>query len=129
MIESNLLGFLGSLVSNRVYPRLPQAATFPLIRYQRISAQRSSNIDGTDAGPSGITIQIDCMARGASAYSQSKTLAENTRKLLNRYRGAMGDINVLFVTMESETDFENQEGDDITHWVSQRYTFHINEES
>lgn len=128
MIEQNLKAFLGSLVSNRVYPRLPQAATFPLIRYQRISSSRRSNIEGKDSGPSEITIQIDSMARGSGAYGQSKLLSEQVRKQLNFYKGAVGDISVQFVTMESESDFDQQDGDDITHWVSQRYTFYVNEE-
>lgn len=128
MIESGLLSFLGPLCGNRVYPRLPQSATFPLIRYQRISALRNSNIDATDAGPSQITIQIDSMGRGSGAYSQSKQLAESVRMLLHRYRGNVGTISVQFVSMESESDFEQQDGDDITHWVSQRYTFYVSEE-
>jgi len=127
MIEQNLLAYLGSLVSNRVYPRVPQAATFPLIRYQRISSTRNANIEGGDSGPSEITIQIDCMARGSGAYGQSKLLSEQVRKSLNFHRGALGDISVQFVTMESESDFDQQDGDDITHWVSQRYTFYVNE--
>lgn len=128
MIEQNLLAFLGSLVSNRVYPRLPQSATFPLIRYQRISSSRTASIEGRDSGPSEITIQIDSMGRGSGAYGQSKVLAEQVRKALNFYRGNFGDISVQFVTMESESDFDQQDGDDITHWVSQRYTFYVNEE-
>jgi hypothetical protein len=128
MLEAGLLNFLGPLVSNRVYPRIPQAATFPLIRYQRISALRNANIDATDAGPSQITIQIDSMGRGSSAYGQSKQLAESVRMLLHRYRGIIGTNSVQFVSMESESDFEQQEGDDITHWVSQRYTFYVSEE-
>lgn len=128
MIEQNLLAFLGPLVSNRVYPRLPQSAIFPLIRYQRISSIRNANIEGKDSGPSEITIQIDSMGRGSSAYGQSKLLAEQVRKQLNFYKGQIGDISVQFVTMESESDFDQQDGDDITHWVSQRYTFYVNEE-
>lgn len=129
IIESGLLSFLGPLASNRVYPRVPQNATYPLIRYQRISAQRQSNIDGSDAGPSAITIQVDSMGKGSSAYSESKQLAESVRLLLHRYRGNVGAVPVQFVTMESESDFEQIEGDQIYHWVSQRYTFHVTEES
>lgn len=126
IIEVGLAGFLRSLdlVANRVYPSVPQSAVFPLIRYQRISTLRNQTIGGEQKGPTAFTFQLDCMAK---TYAESKQLADLLRKALNNYRGNMLELSVQYSIMEGETDFSEQDGDDITHWVSQRYVIYSNE--
>lgn len=102
---------------SRVYPRVPQGATYPLIRYQRISTTReqalTSAVGVTEAG-----IQVDCMA---SSYSAAKALADEVRTILHDYTGAWGTLVARHVALDTENDIYEQDGDDVTHWVSQRY--------
>ena len=123
MIETGLPSLLSGVIT-RVYPRTPQQPTFPLVRYQRITTTRTANIDGTKAGPTEFMLQLDCMAK---SYSEAKQLAKNVMDTLHTYRGAWGSYQCQFCMLESESDFEEQDGDDYTHWVSQRYVIYINE--
>ena len=106
-----------TLASGRVYPRLPQGVTFPAIRYQRINTVRSHAIDGV-VGVTEATMQIDCMAE---SYSDAKTLADSVRVILHGYKGSWGALTARLVSLDTENDFYEQDGDRITHWVTQRY--------
>ncbi len=106
--------------SSRVYPRLPQGVTFPAIRYQRISTQRFQALNGS-VGVTNATIQIDCMAAN---YSQGKDLADEVRSILHGYSGAWGSLTARLVVLETENDLDYIDGDNVSHWVSQRYTIH-----
>ena len=106
-----------TLAASRVYPRLPQEVKFPAIRYQRISTSRQHSLDAT-VGVTDATVQVDCMA---TSYSQAKTLADSVRTILHGYSGVWGTLQVRHLTLETENDFSEQDGDRITHWVSQRY--------
>jgi hypothetical protein len=121
MMEQGLVSVLTAnplIAGGRVYPRLPQNPTFPLLRYQLINVDRVNDITGANVGPSQFTMQIDCMAR---SYLESKTLAASVFDRLNGYNGAWGSSLCRFCTIETENDFYEQDGDDVTHWVSQRY--------
>ena len=106
-----------TLADVRVYPRTPQKPTFPLIRYQRINAVRNHSLDA-NVGVTEVTMQIDCMAE---SYSQAKTLADSVRVIFNGYRGAWGTLQARHVSLDTENDFSEQDGDRVIHWVSQRY--------
>lgn len=108
--------------ASRVYPRLPQAVTFPAIRYQRILTTRNHSLDA-NVGVTEATVQVDCMA---GSYSEAKTLADEVRAILHGYRGAWGALVARHVTLETENDFYEQDGDEITHWVTQRYRIWTN---
>lgn len=126
-METGLITVLAAtpaIAGGRVYPRIPQRPTFPLIRYQRINTTRTNGIDGTNLGPTQFTIQIDCMAK---TYADSKTLAAAVLERLNGYRGAWGSSTCRFCTIQTENDFYEQEGDDVTHWVSQRFLIWTND--
>lgn len=106
-----------TLAGARVYPRLPQGVTYPAIRYQRITTVRNQAL----SGPVGVTeaaVQVDCMAE---SYSEAKALADEVRVLLHGYRGAWSTLVARNVHLQTENDFYEQDGDRITHWVSQRY--------
>lgn len=124
MIETGLVTLLKT-VNSRVYPRTPQQPTFPFIRYQRIGRDDESSIDGKATGLTDYSFQIDCMAK---TYSEAKQLAAQVQALLNRYQGAIGDSFCQYATLETENDFDEQDGDDYTHWVSQRYVIYTNDE-
>ena len=106
-----------TLAADRVYPRLPQGVTFPAIRYQRINTKRTHAIDGT-VGVTEATVQIDCMAQ---SYSEEKTLADSVRVILHGFKGSWGTLTARLVSLDTENDFYEQDGDRITHWVTQRY--------
>lgn len=104
----------------RVYPRLPQGVTYPCVRYQRIAADRTQAIDA-NVGVTMATIQVDCMAE---SYSECKALADSVRGILHGYRGAWGSLTCHNIMLETENDLDHQDGDDILHWVSQRYAIY-----
>lgn len=106
-----------TLAETRIYPRLPQGVTFPAIRYQRITAERALALNGA-VGVTGVTIQVDCMAE---RYSQAKALADSVRTILHAYTGAFGTLTARLIKLETENDLYEQDGDRVTHWVSQRY--------
>ena len=107
---------------SRIYPRLPQGVTHPAIRYQRISTDRMLALDST-VGVTAATVQIDCRAE---TYSEAKSLADEVRAILHGYRGSWGTLTARLVDLESENDLEYQDGDEIIHWVVQRYRIHTN---
>lgn len=126
MMEKGLVSVLTAspaIADGRVYPRLPQNPTFPLVRYQLINADRTNDIRGQNVGPTQFTVQIDCMARG---YEQAKELAASVFNRLNGYNGTWGTDICRFCTIDSENDFYEQDGDDVTTWVTQRYLIWTN---
>ena len=121
-LEKGLVSVLAGV--GTAYPRIPRRnPSFPLMRYQRITTGRTSAIDGTNTGPTEATIQIDCMAL---TYSEAKTLADSVRGVLHGYIGTWGTLTAHFVSLQTENDLSEQDGDDITHWVSQRYQIWTN---
>jgi len=106
----------------RVYPRLPQGVTFPAIRYQRITTNRVQSLDA-NVGVTEATMQIDCMAE---SYSAAKALADEVRVILHGYRGAWGSALCRNIMLDTENDFYEQDGDEVTHWVTQRYRIWTN---
>ena len=105
-------------------PRLPQPPTFPAIRYQRIHTTRQSAVDGTATGPVESGLQIDCIAE---THLAALTLADSVRSTLNRYTGAWGTLKCLFVSLQTESDFSEQDGDNLTHMITQRYQIWTND--
>jgi hypothetical protein len=63
-----------------------------------------------------------------NSYEDSKVLADSIRSLLHGYIGAFGNSVCRFATLETETDQQEQDGDEIRHWVSQRYLIWTNDE-
>jgi hypothetical protein len=124
VIETGLPVLLAP-VTNKVYPRVPQGVALPYIRYQRISTQRGVNIDASRGGVNQYDIQIDCMA---ASYAEAKQLAKQVESVMHLYRGAFGSYDCQLAVLESESDFEEIDGEHVTHWVAQRYSLNANEE-
>ena len=103
--------------ATRVYPRLPEQVTFPAIRYQRISTVRNHSLDA-NVGVTEATLQVDCMAK---TYSKAKTIADEVRTILHGFTGTWGTLIARHVTLDTENDFSEQDGDRVIHWVAQRY--------
>lgn len=113
---------LPTSADDRVYPRLPQNVTFPAIRYQRISTLRRHALD-SEVGVAEALVQVDCMAE---SYLEAKTLADEVRTQLHGYAGAWSTLTAHLVSLETETDLDEIDGDNIRHWVSQRYLIYTN---
>lgn len=128
MSELGLVARLGAspaIAGGRFFPRLPQNVAYPAVRYKRINTSRRKDINGANVGPTQFSFQIDCMAK---TYEQAKALAAQVMDRLDGYKGAWGASQCRFCTLESENDFDEQDGDDVTHWVSQRYVVWTNNE-
>ena len=122
-MSSNLEKGLYTLLSGqttagtRVYPRLPERVKFPAIRYLRVYTIRNHSLDG-DTGVTEAMLQVDCMAL---TYSEAKTLADEVRVILHGYTGTWGALVARHTTLDGESDFSEQDGDRVTHWVTHRY--------
>jgi hypothetical protein len=121
-LEKGLVSMLSGVASGRVYPRTPQNATRPFLRFTRIGTMRRQSLTGP-VGVTEATVQVDCMA---DTYAEAKDTADAVRAILHGYRGAWGTLTARLVHLESENDFYEQDGDKLTHWVSQRYAVHTN---
>jgi hypothetical protein len=116
-VEKGLVAALSGVAGGRIYPILPQPVTLPALRYQRISTSRRQSLDGA-VGVTEATMQVDIVG---NSYAEVKGLADEVRDLLHGYRGAWGDLKARLVHLLSENDMYEQEGDRVTHWVTQRY--------
>lgn len=111
-----------TLAAKRIYPRLPEGVTFPAILYTRIGTSRQQAIDG-NVGVTEAMVAIECVAAN---YSDSKTLADEVRTALHGYRGAWSTLICRHITLENETESTEQDGDRVTHWVTQIYRIWTN---
>lgn len=107
----------------KVHPRVPQRPTFPLARFQRVYTTRTNAVDGENVGVTEVGIQLDIMS---DSYSEAKATADSVRAVLHGYSGAWGTLTARFVHLETETDAYEQDGDNVTHWVTQRYRIWTN---
>lgn len=88
-------------VASRVYPtKLPQNATFPAIRYNRISALRDYTLTGPDCLPAA-RFQVDVFA---DTFTESRSVWELLRKALDGFEGS----DIRYITLDNETeDYED----------------------
>lgn len=106
-----------------VTPRLRQNTAFPVVRYQQIYSNRQKAVDGEKVGVTEIGIQLDCIAE---TYEAAKSLADAVRAVLDGYNGAWSTLTAHLVSHETENDAYEQDGDRVTHWVTQRYRIWTN---
>ena len=109
--------------AGRVYPRLPQNAVFPAVRYQRISTERQRGLAAGRVGVTATLLQVDCLGQ---SYSAAKDLADEVRAVLDEYVGTWGTLTCRFCVLETEIDSEYIDGDETRHWVVQRYRIYSN---
>lgn len=92
---------LTALVSTRVYPGVaPQNAALPFVTYRRVSAVRPWGM-GSDAGIVMARVQLDTFAL---SYAAARSVAEQVRGALQRWRDEAAAVPVLDCTIEGETD-------------------------
>jgi hypothetical protein len=118
----DLLANGGTTAVGRIYPIFPQGVTFPAITYARISTDRQQAIDG-NVGVTEAMISLECVAE---SYSEVKTLADEVRTILHGYSGAWSTLVCRNCVLETESDSSEQDGDRVTHWVTQIYRIWTN---
>lgn len=109
------------LVSTRVYGVVPQGATYPLIRLQRIGSEHHHHAGGA-AGVVQALVQIDCIGR---LMSEAKNVAEQVRLALQGWDGTQGDTTFQSVLLTDQRDLEesDQQGGELGHFgVSMDFT-------
>lgn len=116
-LEKGLVERLAGVAGGRIYPRTRQNSARPFIRYQRVSTTRQQSLGGP-VGVTEATVQVDCMD---DTYEGAKAVADAARTALHGYNGAWGALTAHLVHLQAENDFSEQDGDNVTHWVSQRY--------
>lgn len=107
-LYARLSGFAGlsALVGSRIYPlRAPQTAALPLVVFQRISTIRWSAF-GSDTGLARPRIQVTAWATTAMA---AKSVKEQVRAALQRWRGTVAGVEILDATIADERDQYDQE--------------------
>jgi hypothetical protein len=107
-LASRLTGFTGltNLVSNRIYPVvLPENPTYPAVTYQRISAVRASAMS-TDTGLVQTRVQVSIWS---TLYSEAKSVKEQVRAALQRWRGTVLGLVIEDTFIENETDLYQPE--------------------
>lgn len=109
-------------ITTRCYPvMIPQGATMPLIRYQKVSGVR----DHVLTGPTGLArprIQVEAWAE---TYSGAKSLAAAIREALDGYIGTAASVAIGSCLIESERDiYESELG---VHRVVQDYMIYHKE--
>ncbi len=122
MFAEDLFSFLsdrGTSAANRIYPQqLPQGATFPAIRYLRVS----DPIEHTHSGRSSLRyprLQLDCFdqdSEGHDGYLGAVRLANELITALDSYRGEMGNTACYAGFAENARD--NFDSETNRHWVS-----------
>lgn len=118
-LEKGLVSVLAAVSPTiQAYSRLPQPPSFPAVRYQRVYTTRTNAIDATNVGVTEAGIQIDCIA---SSSADAWGMADRVRSALHGYRGSWGTLIARFVHLQTENSFYEQDGDKVTHWVTQRY--------
>lgn len=101
-----------SLVGTRIYPmKAPQNPTFPMIVFQRISAERIGNL-GADTDMVEARIQVSCHDSGSDAYDGIKSLANQVRLALQRSDGTFGGVTVDDMWIESDQDIYDPQTED-----------------
>lgn len=68
-------------------------------------------------------MMVDCVAE---SYSEVKTLADEVRTIMHGYTGAWSTLICRNCHLDTETDTNEQDGDRVTHWVTQIYRIWTN---
>lgn len=122
-LRSRLLAVAGvtNLVGQRVYFRVPQDATYPLIRMQLIGSNHHHDNDGA-AGIAQALVQIDCIDQ---MVSDAKAVSRQVRLALQGFRGTQGDTNFRSILLSDQRDLDQPDvqGGETGHYgVSMDFT-------
>ena len=99
---------MAALVNTRIHPVVaPQNSVVPFITYKRISAIRESGM-GEDIGIVTARFQIDVIA---VAFGSMRSVMEQARLAMQRYRDAASNPEVLDTYIDNELDLYEDEND------------------
>jgi len=102
---------------NRVYPLyLPQDVSYPCVSYFQVSATQVHTMgDGADLWR--VRMQVDVWG---TTYASARTLADEVRGKLHRWRGEQGNVRVIDILFDDEDT--PLDPDMMTYRVSQDWT-------
>jgi hypothetical protein len=90
-----------SAITTRVYPNyIPQAPTWPLVVYQKVSGERDHDITGP-TGKAHPRFQLECWAE---TYDEAKSLANAVREALDGNTFTEGAVTIGSVVIQTEFD-------------------------
>lgn len=96
-----------AVVSSRIYyMNLPDNATFPAVSFQRVGTARDYTMTDT-VQMAEATIQVDSWSQN---IYQAVTLGDEVRKVLDGFRGTVGDIKFERFVQQNELDLPELEG-------------------
>ena len=114
---------VSGIVGNAVHPgKIPQGAGLPAIVYSRTSSIRENTLDGPSELVK-VRMRVDCWH---TTYPDAKALATAVRVALNGVGLAsprlLGAEPVQMVTLDSDADVGETQGDEHEHRVAQDWT-------
>ena len=93
-------------ITTRCYPvTIPQAPTYPLILYTKITGMRDHHLRGPN-GRAHPRFQIEAWSK---TYTESKTLADAIREALDGYSGTASSTKIGSCLIDSERDDHQKE--------------------
>ncbi|MFS0820759.1 DUF3168 domain-containing protein [Bacillus sp. 1P02SD] len=120
MIETDLRDYLlthdslTALIGNKLYPGwIPENAKMPSVAYLGVSGVRHHDIDV--AYP---RYQFSCFS---PRYLEAKAIAAELREILQRFKGKMGNSNIIQVAFQNE--YENYEKDTKLYHIAIDFKF------
>ena len=111
-VEKDIRTYMGTrtaitdIVGSRIYAqKLPQAATFPSLVYNRVSTQRTYSHSG-DSNMTSPRIQYSCFAE---TYEEAKDLAEQIVSEMSGFKGTAGSSTIYSTFVDNELDLIDPE--------------------
>lgn len=103
------LASIAALVEDRVFPDVAEEnSKYPYVTFQEIGGQPVHHLNGV-ANISDTHIQLDVWATTSKSRRQ---VAKALRMALDKYRGPMGSLNCLLITLENRAaTFEEPDED------------------
>lgn len=100
---SAVTSLIGGSSAPRIYPvELPQNATFPCLRCQRVSGPRTYDLQAA-TGNADARMQIDCFADSQAGV---EALSTQVRLALSGFRGTVDGVQIQTCFLDAERDLE-----------------------
>lgn len=105
MGDTDIINIIGSGENARLYPIfLPQNITFPALHFSRVNTDRIYSMSGPSCLASAL-FQIESYSNKTA--EEVKNLSEVVRKVLEGFRGVVGNMNILAIFLESDTSLNS----------------------
>lgn len=93
---------ISGIIGNRLYPGwIPKNATLPSVAYLNVSRPAHHDIDVTYP-----RVQFSIFSK---RYDEAKEIASEFKSLLSRFKGEMGNTNIIQIAYQNEYDMYEQD--------------------